>query len=450
MSTTFIIKKGLDIKLLGEAEKTVVDLNAEKFAVKPPDFTGVFPKVLVKEGDAVKAGTPLFFDKYRDDIYFTAPVSGKVEAIKRGAKRKLLEIIIDSDNKFEAVDFGKEDIGSLNREQIIEKMLKSGVWPVLRQRPYSVIAKPTEKPKSIFVAAYDSSPLAPDYDLIVHGHGEEFQAGLDVLTKLTDGTVHLNVDAKRTTSKVFTNSKNVQINTFSGPHPSGNVSVHISKLDPINKGEVVWYLYPQDVLTIGRLFLSGKYDAERVIALAGSEVQNPKYYKTYVGASIKGMVNGNVSDKQKRYISGTVLTGEKIESDGYVGFYDSMITVIPEGKYHEFFGWIAPGFTKFSFSRTFASRWLSPNKKRRLDTNLHGGERAFVMTGQFEKVFPFDIYPMQLIKAVMVEDIDLMENLGIYEIDHEDFALCEVIDTSKTEIQSIIRKGLDLMRIEMS
>ncbi len=450
MSTTFVIKKGLDIKLLGEAEKTIVDLNATRFAVKPPDFLGCFPKVMVKEGDIVKAGTPLFFDKYRDNIYFTAPVSGKVEAIKRGAKRKLLEIIIESDGKHDAIDFGKSDIDGLKRDEIVDKMLKSGVWPVIRQRPYSTIADPVEAPKSIFVAAYDTAPLAPDYDLIVHGHGDEFQAGLDILTKLTEGTVHLNVDAKKTTSKVFLNSKNVQINTFSGPHPSGNVSVHVSKLDPINKGETIWYLYPQDVLTIGRLFMEGKYDSTRVYACAGSEVNNPKYFKTYAGACITNMVKENVTDGNNRYISGNVLTGTKIEIDGFVGYYDSLVTVIPEGNYHEFFGWLLPGFNKFSFSRTFCSRWLAPNKKRRLDTNLHGGVRAYVMTGQYEKVFPFDIYPMQLIKAVLVEDIDLMENLGIYEIDHEDFALCEVIDTSKTEIQSIIRNGLDMMRSEMS
>ena len=449
MSTNFIIKKGLDIKLLGEAEKTIVDLNAEKFAVKPPDFIGCFPKVIVKEGDDVKAGTPLYFDKYRDNIIFTSPVSGKVEAIKRGPKRRLLEIIIDSDGKNEAIDFGSSKINSLKKDEIVEKMLKSGVWPVLRQRPYSVIANPNETPKAIFVAAYDTSPLAPDFDLIVHGQGDEFQAGLDVLAKLTEGTVHLNVDANRTTSKVFLNSKNVQINTFSGPHPSGNVSVHISKVDPINKGDIVWYLYPQDVLTIGKLFLEGKYDSSRVIALAGSEVKNPKYFKTFVGASITNMVADNTSKGDNRFISGTVLTGEKIEKDGFVGFYDSIVTVIPEGNHHEFFGWLLPGFGKFSFSKTFPA-WLTPNKKYKVDTNLHGGVRAYVMTGKFEKVFPFDIYPLQLIKAVLVEDIDLMENLGIYEIDHEDFALCEVIDTSKTEIQSIIRKGLDMMRQEMS
>jgi len=449
MSTTFVIKKGLDIKLIGDAEKTIVDLNADRFAIKPPDFLGCFPKVMVKEGDLVEAGTPLFYDKYRDNIVFTSPVSGKVEALRRGAKRRLLEVIIDSDGKNEAVDFGVSKINNLKKEDIVEKMLKSGVWPVIRQRPYSVIANPNDAPKAIFVAAYDTSPLAPDFDLIVHGQGDEFQAGLDVLTKLTEGKVHLNVDANKTTSKVFLNSKNVQINTFSGPHPSGNVSVHISKTEPINKGDIIWYLYPQDVLTIGKLFTTGKFDATRIIALAGSEVKQPKYFKTYIGASLKNMVTNNTTKGDNRFISGNVLTGEKIEKDGFVGFYDSLATVIPEGNHHEFFGWLLPGFNKFSFSKTFLS-YLIPNKKYRIDTNLHGGVRAYVMTGKYEKVFPFDIYPLQLIKAVLVEDIDLMENLGIYEIDHEDFALCEVIDTSKTEIQSIIRQGLDLMRQEMS
>lgn len=449
MSTTFIIKKGLDIKLIGDAEKTIVDLNANRFAIKPPNFIGCFPKVLVKEGDLVVAGTPLFYDKYRDNIIFTSPVSGKVEAIRRGAKRRLLEIIINSDGKNETIDFGKSNINDLKREAVVEKMLTSGVWPLLRQRPYSVIANPVDVPKAIFVAAYDTSPLAPDFDLIVHGQGDEFQAGLDVLTKLTEGNVHLNVDSNKTTSKVFLNSKNVQVNKFSGPHPSGNVSVHVSKIDPINKGDIIWYLYPQDVLTIGKLFLTGKFDATRIIAFAGSEVKNPKYYKTFIGASLKNMVYENTTDGNNRFISGNILTGEKIEKDGFVGFYDSLVTVIPEGNHHEFFGWLLPGFNKFSFSHTFLS-WLNPNKKYRLDTNLHGGVRAYVMTGKYEKVFPFDIYPMQLIKAVLVEDIDQMENLGIYEIDDEDFALCEVIDTSKTEIQSIIRKGLDLMRQEMS
>ncbi len=449
MSTVYNIKKGLDIKLLGEAEKTIVDLNSSLFAVKPTDFIGCFPKMLVEEGAEVKAGSPLFYDKYRDQIYFTSPVSGKVREIRRGAKRKLLEVVIESDGKNDALDFGTSEISALSREDITTSLLKSGVWPVIRQRPYSIIAEPGEKPKSIFIPAFDSAPLAPDYDLAVHGHGKEFQAGIDVLSKLTDGDIFLNVHAEKTLSKVFLNAKNVKINSFRGPHPSGNVSVHISRLHPINKGEVIWYVYPQDVITIGRLFLTGKYDTTQLIALTGSEVKKPKYFKTLKGASVKNMVDGNVSDVKLRTISGNVLTGDKIEKHGYVGYYHQQVTVIPEGNYYEFFGWAKPGFGKWSFSKSFPA-FLTPNKKYRLDTNLHGGKRAYVMTGMYEKVFPFDIYPMQLIKAVLVKDIDLMENLGIYEIDEEDFALCEVIDTSKTDIQKIIRDGLDMIRKEMS
>jgi len=449
MSTNYLINKGLDIKLLGDSEKNIVDYSAKRFAVKPTDFIGVFPKMMVAEGDLVQVGTPLFYDKNRTNIIFTSPVSGKVEALKRGAKRRLLEVIIQSDDKFDAVQFAPQKVDGMNRETIIEAMLQSGIWPMLRQRPYSVIANPAETPKAIYVPAFDTSPLAPDFDLVVQGKGDEFQTGLDVLKKLTNGPVHLNVDAKNTTSKVFLNSKNVQINKFSGPHPTGNVSVQASKISPINKGELIWYLYPQDVITIGNFFLTGKVDFTRIIALAGSEVLKPRYYKTVLGACIKRMVDGNLTKGNNRTISGNVLTGEKIEMDGFVGFYDSMVTVIPEGNEAEFFGWLLPGFNKFSFSKTFLS-WMFPNRKYRLNTNLHGGHRSLVMTGKYEQVFPFDIYPMALLKAIMVEDIDAMENLGIYEIDAEDFALCEVIDTSKTEMQSIVRKGLELMRKEMS
>ncbi|MBU3926610.1 MAG: Na(+)-translocating NADH-quinone reductase subunit A, partial [Bacteroidetes bacterium] len=422
MSTNYLINKGLDIKLLGDSEKTIVDYSAKWFAIKPTDFIGVFPKMMVAEGDLVQVGTPLFYDKSRTNIIFTSPVSGKVEALKRGAKRRLLEVIIKSDDKFDAVTFAPQKVDGMSREAIIQTMLQSGIWPMLRQRPYSVIANPAETPKAIYIPAFDTSPLAPDFDLVVHGKGEEFQTGLDVLKKLTNGPVHLNVDAKNTTSKVFLNSKNVQINKFSGPHPTGNVSVQASKISPINKGEVIWYLYPQDVITIGSLFLNGKVDFTRIIALAGSEVLKPRYYKTVLGACIKRMVEGNLTKGNNRTISGNVLTGEKIEIDGFVGFYDSMVTVIPEGNEAEFFGWLLPGFNKFSFSKTFLS-WMFPNRKYRLNTNLHGGHRSLVMTGKYEQVFPFDIYPMALLKAIMVEDIDAMENLGIYEIDAEDFAL---------------------------
>jgi len=448
MPKVYKINKGLDIKLVGEAEKVVTDYRAGKYAIKPPDFTDVFPKMLVKEGDTVKAGTPLFYNKYQEEIIFTSPVSGTVTEIRRGAKRVLLEVVIEADNENRFEDFGKADPNRLTREEVREKMLQSGIWPMLRQRPYSVIASPADDPKAIVVSGFDTSPLAPDYDLIVHGNGEVFQAGLDALKKLTSGKLYLNLPHYEGLSRVFTNSRNVEINYFQGPHPAGNVGPQIHLLAPVNKGDVVWYCRPQEVLSIGRLFLEGKYNSERLLALTGSEIKKTGYFKTRIGACIDKLTEGNVTDIKKRYISGNVLTGTKIEKTGYVGFYDYQVTVIPEGDHHEFLGWATPGFDKFSFSKTFFS-WLTPKKKYKPDTNIHGGHRALVMTGEFEKVFPFNIYPMQLIKSVMIEDIDQMEALGIYEVDDEDFALCEFIDTSKTEIQSIIRKGLNLMRKEM-
>ncbi|NOX46835.1 MAG: Na(+)-translocating NADH-quinone reductase subunit A [Chlorobi bacterium] len=448
MSKDIKIKNGLDIKLVGKAENKVSDHSSADFAIKPPDFTGVFPKLFVKPGDTIKAGTPLFFDKYRDNIVFSSPVSGKVVEVRRGAKRKMLEVRIESDGKQDYVDFGKADPGKLSKDEVTEKLLKSGVWANIRQRPYSVIANPGHNPKAIFISAFDSAPLAIDMDFVLDKEASAFQAGIDALKKLTDGKIHLNIKAGQTKSAAFLNAKNVEINSFSGKHPAGNVGVQIHHIDPINKGDVVWYVHPQAVVAIGKLFQEGKYDANRIVALAGSEVKNPQYYKVLAGISLNGLFNGKTTDGDLRYISGNVLSGTSVGKDGYLGFYDYQLSVIPEGNYHEFLGWAMPRFKNFSFSKSFFS-WLTPNKEYRLDTNLNGGHRAFVLTGEYEKVFPFDIYPMQLLKAIMVKDIDKMENLGIYEVDEEDFALCEFIDVSKTEMQSIVREGLDFIRKEM-
>jgi Na+-transporting NADH:ubiquinone oxidoreductase subunit A len=448
MSNTFKIRKGLDIKLLGEAEKKIRELPSKSCAIKPPDFQGVFPKLLVQEGDEVKAGTPLFFDKYRENIVFTSPLSGKVSEIRRGAKRVLLEVSIEAGPKQEFIDFGAGDPNKLDKGSVTAKLLESGLWPMIRQRPYAIIANPADNPKAIMVAAFDSAPLAPDFDFIAEGRQDDLQAGIDALRKLTGGKVHINISNKQS-SEIFSNIKGAEVNIFSGPHPAGNVSTQINSISPLNKGEVVWYLRPQEVLAIGHLFRHGKVDPTRVVALTGSEVVKPAYYKTVIGSSISEMVKNNIREGKQRFISGNVLTGKRIEKAGYVGFYDSQVSVIPEGDYYEFFGWASPGFNKFSFYHSFFS-WMMPGKKYKLDTNYHGGERAFVLTGKFEQVFPLNIYPLQLIKAIMVEDIDQMENLGIYEVDEEDFALCEFISTSKINIQKIIRDGLNLMIKEMN
>ena len=443
------IRKGLDIQLQGDAEKKIATFQSDKFALKPTDFHGVFPKLFLKQGDPVKAGTPVFFDKYRDNIVFTSPVSGTISEVYRGAKRKMLEIRIEADGKMEYENFGKEDPSAVSREKAIEKLMKSGVWPYIRQRPYSTIANPDDNPKAIFISAFDSAPNAPDLDFVIKDSEKEFEAGLKVVCKLTSGKVHLNVKDGQTKSAAFINAKGVEVNKISGPHPAGNVGVQIHSIDPINKGDIVWYINPQAVVIIGRLFLQGIYDATQLIALTGAEVKTPQYYKVISGTCIWPMLQNNTSAEKLRYVSGNLLTGTAVEKDGNLGFYDHQLSVITEGIYHEFIGWIMPRFNKFSYSRTFFS-WLTPSKKYKLDTNLNGGHRAFVLTGEYEKVFPMDIYPMQLLKAIMAKDIDQMENLGIYEVDEEDFALCEFIDVSKTEMQAIVREGLDFIRKEMS
>ncbi len=451
MLSSVKLKKGLDIKIEGAADKIIATetVSSSLYGVKPIDFPGLTPKLDVKYGDKVLAGSPLFHDKLHPEIIFASPVSGQVMSIVRGDRRKLLEIVIEKSGD-EFIDFGISDSSGLTRENIKERLLISGLWPAIRQRPYHVVAQPDDVPKSIFISGFDTSPLAPDYNFIMDNSSSTiFNSGIQALKKLTDGKVNLILNGKGESSELLKKVKEVEISHFTGPHPAGNVGVHIHHLDPVNKGEKVWFVNLQDVCAIGRLFEEGRYIHDRIIALGGSEVVKPQYYKVRSGTSVSGIVKDNVRDGNLRYISGNVLTGSRIEPDGYLGYYDAQVTVIPEGDYYEFFGWMLPGFNKFSFSKTFGSSVL-PRKSYNMDTNLHGGERAFVMTGQYEKVVPMDIYPMQLLKAILAEDIDLMENLGIYEIAEEDFALCEFICSSKVEIQSIVRKGLDLMIKEMS
>lgn len=451
MSQTIKLKKGFDINLAGKAQNNVTDAgNPETFAIKPTDFPSITrPKLLVEEGDKVKAGTPVLFDKMTDKVLHCSPVSGEIVEVKRGAKRKLLEVKILADKEIEYhthKTYSSSDLKSLSKEDAVEQMLKGGVWPNLVQRPYGIIANADETPKAIFVSCFDSHPLAPDYNITLKGQDEAFKAGLEVLKKLTDGKVHLNVSADRDNPAMFTQAEGVQINKISGKHPAGNVGVQIHHIDPIGKGDLIWTINPYGISQIGKLFLEGKYDASKIVALTGSEVKNPQYYKSFTGSSIKNMVKDNIKSDHVRYISGNVLTGERIDADGYISFYDNQVTVIPEGDFEELLGWIKPTTSKLSFHRAIGLlSFMNPNKEYVLNTNTNGEERAFVMTGEFEKVLPMDILPTYLFKAIMAEDFDEMEALGIFEIIEEDVALCEFIDVSKHDLQGILRKGINLM-----
>ncbi len=444
------LKKGLNINLHGEAEKVYASIKpVRKFCIKPTDFHSLTPKLVVKIGDIVQAGSPIFVDKYNEKVNYCSPVSGEVTNIIRGEKRKIMGITINADEDIKYLQFDISQDKVLSREDILAKMLKGGVWPFIRQKPYDIVANPNDIPKAIFISSFNSEPLSIDNDFALYGMEELFQEGLDYITKLTDGDTHLNLDGRTNSSKVFTEALGVQINKIIGPHPSGNVGVQIHHLNPINKGEVVWYLEPQDVIAIARLFKEGKYDVSRIISVSGSQIKKPRYYRVISGSCVSNLLENNIIEENYRIISGNIFTGTRISLEGYIGFYDTELTVIPEGNEPEFLGWLLPGFEKFSNSRAYFS-WLFPSRRYNLDTNMHGEERAYVVTGEYESVLPMDIYPLQLIKAIMVGDIDAMEKLGIYEVSCEDFALCDFICTSKIPVQDFIRFGLDLVRKENS
>lgn len=446
------LNKGFTINLAGKAAPQVVDVEpADTVSIKPSDFQGLYmPKVVVKEGDSVKAGTPLFHDKNIEALNFVSPVSGEVVEVRRGEKRKLIEIKILADRKSESVPFKKYSVSELagaSADDIKKELLASGVWANFVQRPYGIIADPSAKPKAIHISAFDSAPLAPDYSILFKGQDHFFQVGVDVLKKLTSGAVHVNVHTAMEISTVFSQVKGAEQNKFSGKHPVGCVGVQIHHIDAINKGDVVWTINPFGVIQIGKLFMNGVYDASKVVALTGSEINKPQYYKTVVGASVKKLLAGNLKSEHVRCISGNVLTGTSIGKEGHIGFYDNQITVIPEGDYYEFLGWALPSVNKLSFSRALGLfSFLAPNKEYKLDTNTRGEHRAFVETGVFERVTPMDIYPVQLIKSILANDVDEMEALGIYEVIEEDLALCEFVDVSKNNVQEILRDGLDMMR----
>ena len=445
MSKDIRIKKGLNINLKGKAEKQIEQAIISKYCtIRPEDFHGVTPKLIAKEGTHVRAGEALFYDKANEAVKFVSPVSGNVIEILRGPKRRIDAIKLEADQQQQYVDHGKFDLGR-GADAIKEHLLASGCWPFIKQRPYAVIADPSKEPKAIFISAYDTNPLAADLDFTLAGKEAELQVAVNALGTLTSGSVHIGIG--KNSNSPFANLDGVQLHQVSGPHPSGNVGTLINKIDPVNKGEIVWTVSAQDLVIIGELLNSGKFNAERVIAMVGSSVEKPRYFRTKIGSEVATMVfdHGIEKEGNDRIISGNVLSGKQVHSDGSLGYYDNLISIIPEGDDYDFFGWNKPEFNKISVSRALTFSWLTPKKEFELNTNTNGEHRAFVTTGTYESVFPLDIYPMQILKACMYKDLDEMEALGMYEVAPEDFALTEFVCVSKQPHQKIIREGLDLM-----
>ena len=447
MGQNIKIKRGMDIKLEGAPSLDVHQANSPAtFAVKPTDFKGLVPKMHVKQGDEVQAGDCLFADKKNDKICFTAPVSGEIAEVVRGDRRAILAVKILADSEIAYKSFNTSGFVDKSRDEVVELLLASGLWPFIVQRPYGVLADPSIAPKSIHVSGFDSAPLAADLSISLKGQEANLKTGFEILKKLTEGKVHLNVHATKDSS-IYNSLEGVEKTIFSGPHPSGLVGVQINKIDPINKGDVVWTIKPQHVAFIGKFFETGNLDLEQTIVVAGSEIRKPAYYATRLGASVLELLNDNLTSDNVRVISGNVLTGSKIAQDGYLGYYDNQISVIPEGDHFEMLGWLLPSYPRPTLSSTFPL-FKFFKKTFKVNTNPHGEHRAYVVTGQYEKVMPMNIMPQQLIKSVMAKDLELMENLGIYEVIEEDMALCEFVCTSKIDVQRVLSEGLELMAEE--
>ena len=450
MSNNIYLKKGLDIPITGVASQTTKKVIVpDVVAIKPTDFRGLVPKLLVREGDKVLAGTPVLADKMSQNILFASPVSGTVAEVVRGEKRKLLEVRIKADAEQEYVDFGIKRVADMTAEQIKEALLAAGLWPALVQRPYGIIANPEVKPKAIFVSAFSTAPLAADPDFTLRDDLSNIQTAINALNKLVDGKVHLSLNEATYSGTSFHKLENVITHTFSGKHPAGNVGVQIHHISPICKGETVWTVSLMMLAAIGRLFNTGKLDLRRKIAVTGPKVKTPAYVDAYPGISMKDIKEFYGDASELRFISGDVLTGTNVGAEGFLGFHDNQITILEEGNKYELLGWAKPFRPKlFSSSRTYFS-WLTPNKKYDMDTNLHGGPRAFVANDVYGKVLPMDLYPVYLLKACLANDIDNMEKFGIYEVLEEDLALCEYVCPSKIDIQQIITDGIALMMKEM-
>ena len=449
MTNVIKIKKGLDINLKGKASEVLLNgCSSATYALVPDSYNGIMPKVVAKVGDKVKAGSVLFVDKNRPEIKFVSPVSGEVAAVNRGEKRKVLSVVVKPDTQVVYEEFGKKNVASMKADEVKEALLTAGMWPFIKQRPYDIVANPAESPRDIFVSAFYSAPLAPNFDFILKGQEADFQAGLSALAKMTAGKVYVGVRKGSAAAKV----SGVEVVEVEGPHPAANVGVQINNIKPVNKGEVVWTVNPDDVIIMGRLFNKGVADFSRLVVLTGSETTERGYIKTIAGCTIESLVAGKIMDNGHiRVISGNVLTGSKVGKEDYLRAYDNQVTVIPEGDDNdEFFGWAVPGFNKYSTSHSYLTWLIGRNKEYVLDARIKGGRRAMIMSNEYDKVFPMDILPEYLIKAILAFDIDKMENLGIYEVAPEDFALCEFVDTSKMELQKIVRDGLNLLYKEMN
>ena len=445
MANVIKLHKGLDIHLQGKAEEKTIQLKSNgKYALVPDDFEGVTPKVVVKEGDKVKAGDALFVNKQYPEVKFASPVSGTVREVVRGERRKVLCVKVDADAQQEFTDFGKKDVSSLTGEQVINALLEAGIFGYINQLPYAVSTNPSVQPKAIFVSALRDKPLAADFEFEVKGQEQDFQTGLTALSKIAK--TYLGVGA----GSALTGVKDVEVNIFEGKCPAGNVGVQVNNIDPVNKGEVVWTIGdPTVVLFIGRLLNTGKVDLTRTVALCGSEVSNPAYVKMLVGEELSTLLSNSYDASHSvRIINGNVLTGKPTTKDGFLGAHTSEITVIPEGNdADEILGWILPRLKQFSVNRSYFS-WLCGKKQYTLDARIKGGERHMIMSGEYDKVLPMDIYGEYLIKAIISGDIDRQEALGIYEVSPEDFALAEFVDSSKLELQRIVREGLNFLRKE--
>ncbi|MBP5386172.1 MAG: Na(+)-translocating NADH-quinone reductase subunit A [Prevotella sp.] len=448
MAQVIKLRKGLNINLEGKAsDQRVAVKPSGEYALVPEDFIGLMPKVVVKEGDQVKAGDALFVNKKFPEVAFASPVSGTVTAVVRGERRKLLCVKVKADEKQSYCDFGVKDPAQLDGEAVVKRLLEGGLFGYIYQLPYAVSTTPDTKPKAIFVSAFRDMPLSADFDMELQGNEKAFQTGLTALSRVAK--TYLGI-SKAQSSGALASMKNVEVNVFDGPCPAANVGVQVNHLDPVNKGEVVWTVNPTVVIFIGRLFDEGKVDLRRTIALAGSEMTNPCYADVMVGQPLRDVLAGHFDgNEHTRLISGNPLTGRKCSLDGYVGALASEVTAIPEGDDNdEMLGWIMPRFKQFSANRSYFSWLFGKKREYALDARVKGGERHMIMSGEYDSVFPMDIYPEYLIKAIITGNIDKQEQLGIYEVAPEDFALAEFVDSSKLELQRIVREGLDLLRKE--